>query len=72
MSDVYRDDGDMNDEKRDKLKRFFSVVTLSQFIGDGGWINFSEDEAKAILAEAIAEAREVAAADLALRRQRKR
>ena len=63
MSDVYGEDGDMNDKrkKRDKLKTIIGVYMLYQFRRDSNFPVdevFSADEVKAIFAEAVAEARE--------------
>ena len=57
MSDVYGEDGDMNDkrEKRDKLIRLIiTYIILARR-------NFSAEEVKAIFAEAVAEWEEVKA-----------
>jgi hypothetical protein len=63
MSDVYGEDGDMNDKrkKRDKLKTIIGVYMIYQFKRDSNFAVdevFSADEVKAIFAEAVAEARE--------------
>jgi hypothetical protein len=57
MSDVYAENGDMNDkrEKRDNIKRFIHRSMGFELMRSG----FSADELKAIAAEAIDEAREV-------------
>jgi hypothetical protein len=53
MSDVYRDDMSAG------LKRLIGMYMMSQFMGDGARSNFSaDDEVKALVAEAIDEARE--------------